>query len=62
MKYLAGFIGSGNMGSALATAVAKTTCPKEIAVSDHSQKKAEDLAERLGAVATDNAEIIKEAK
>ncbi len=62
MKYLAGFIGSGNMGSALATAVSKTTCPKEIAVSDHSQKKAEELAEKLGAVCADNAEIVKESK
>lgn len=62
MKYLAGFIGSGNMGSALATAVAKSINPKEIAVSDHSHKKAEALAESLGAVATDNATIIKESK
>lgn len=62
MKYLAGFIGSGNMGSALATAVSKSIDPKEIAVSDHNQKKAETLAESLGAVATDNATIIKESK
>ncbi len=62
MKYLAGFIGSGNMGSALAQAVSKSIDPKEIAVSDHSQKKAEALAESLGAVASDNAEIVKEAK
>ncbi|MBQ7986589.1 MAG: pyrroline-5-carboxylate reductase [Clostridia bacterium] len=62
MKYLAGFIGSGNMGSALAQAVAKTTCPNEIAVSDHSKKKAEDLASALGATAVDNAEIVKNAK
>lgn len=62
MKYLAGFIGCGNMGGALATAVAKTIDPKEIALSDHSQKKAEDLASVLGAVATSNAEIVKNAK
>lgn len=62
MKYLAGFIGSGNMGSALAIAAAKSVNPKEIAVSDHSMKKAEALAENIGAVAVDNAEIVKEAK
>ncbi len=62
MKYLAGFIGSGNMGSALAQAVSKSIDPKEIAVSDHSQKKAETLAESLGANSTSNAEIVKESK
>jgi len=62
MKYIAGFIGSGNMGGALATAAAKSIDPKRIALSDHSQKKAEDLAEKLGAYATSNAEIIKESK
>lgn len=62
MKYLAGFIGSGNMGSALATAVSKTINPKEIAVSDHDPKKAEDLAKSLGAVSSSNAEIIKNSK
>ncbi len=62
MKYLAGFIGSGNMGSALAIAVSKTISPNEIAVSDHSPKKAEALAESIGAIATSNAEIVKESK
>lgn len=62
MKYLAGFIGSGNMGSALATAVAKAIDPSSIAVSDHNEKKAEALAEKLGAVACDNAEIVRNSK
>ena len=62
MKYQLGFIGSGNMGSALATAASKTVEPKQIAVSDHSLKKAEALAETIDATAVDNAEIVKEAK
>lgn len=62
MKYLAGFIGCGNMGGALATAVAKATNPKEIALSDNNHKKSEDLASALGATAVDNAEIIQNAK
>ena len=62
MKYSVGFIGSGNMGGALATAVAKSIDPKGIAVSDHNNKKAEDLALSLGATATSNAEIVKNAK
>lgn len=62
MKYIAGFIGSGNMGSALAIAASKSIDPKKIAVSDHSSEKAEVLAETIGAVSTDNAEIVKESK
>lgn len=62
MKYLAGFIGSGNMGGALATAASKTVDPKQIAVSDYLIKKAEILAENIGAVSADNIEIVKESK
>jgi len=62
MKYLAGFIGSGNMGGALATAASKAIDPKQIAVSDHLIAKADALAENIGAISTDNAEIVKESK
>lgn len=62
MKYQLGFIGSGNMGGALATAASKMVDPKQIAVSDHDLKKADALAERLGAISTINSEIVKEAK
>ena len=62
MKYLAGFIGSGNMGGALATAASKAINPNQLALSDHDAKKAKALAEVLGATACDNVEIIKEAK
>ena len=62
MKYQLGFIGSGNMGSALAIAASKSVDPKLIAVSDHDSNKAEALAQNIGGVATSNAEIIKEAK
>lgn len=62
MKYLAGFIGSGNMGGALATAASKTIDAKQIAVSDHDSKKADALSEKLGAISTSNTEIVKEAK
>lgn len=62
MKYLAGFIGSGNMGGALATAAAKAIDPKSIAISDQDAKKASDLAKRLGAVSCSNEDIVKSAK
>ncbi len=62
MKYLAGFIGSGNMGGALALSAAKSIGAENIAVSDHDKEKAKLLAEKLGAIATDNKDIIANAK
>lgn len=54
-----GFIGTGNMGGALAAAVAKRG--KEIALSDASLKKAQALADRLGAEVTGNETLAKTA-
>ncbi|MDD6215038.1 MAG: pyrroline-5-carboxylate reductase [Firmicutes bacterium] len=62
MKYIAGFIGAGNMGKAIATAVAKSIDAKSIAISNRTHKKAEVLAEELGANAVKNVEIAKNAK
>ena len=52
-----GFIGAGNMGGALAKAVAKSVAPENITLSDAFQEKAEDLAAKLGANA-DTAEAV----
>ena len=49
-----GFIGTGNMGGALAKAAAKTKC--ELFLSDKSAEKAEALATQLGAKAVTVAE------
>ena len=46
MKY--GFIGTGCMGSALATACAKAIGPEDILLSNRSPEKAQALAEKLG--------------
>ncbi len=54
MKY--GFIGCGNMGSAIAKALSKTTT--DIALSDRSGK-AKLIAEQLGCCYTSNEEIAK---
>ena len=48
MKIKFGFIGCGNMGGALAQAVAKTVNPFEIALCDANIEKAAALAESLG--------------
>lgn len=50
-----GFIGTGNMGGALATAAAKSVPGEHILLSNRTPAKAEALAARLGAVAVDNA-------
>jgi pyrroline-5-carboxylate reductase len=53
-----GFIGAGNMGSALASAASKSE-GAELYVSDVNKEKAAVLAESLSAKATDNEEIAK---
>ncbi|MDO4608439.1 MAG: pyrroline-5-carboxylate reductase [Clostridia bacterium] len=56
MKY--GFIGCGNMGGALACALAKTT--KNIMLADFDNQKAETLAQKLGVTVGDNKTIAAE--
>ena len=50
------------MGGALAKAAAKAANPKEIAIADLDTQKAKALSSSLGAVFTDNADIVKNAK
>ena len=50
-----GFIGCGNMGGALASAVAKNVSGQDILLCDASLEKAQALAAALGAEATDDA-------
>lgn len=59
MNYQFGFIGCGNMGGALARAVAKTVPANAIALCDMSREKAEELANSIGAVATDLQTLVK---
>lgn len=62
MKYIAGFVGSGNMGTALSKAVSKSCDEKALAISDANTKKAEALASTIGGIATTNKDIIENAK
>lgn len=48
------FIGAGNMGGALATALAKTVAPENIYLSDANTERVSALCEALGAKAADN--------
>lgn len=53
-----GFIGTGNMGGALATAVAR--CEKHIFLSNRTPEKAEALAEKIGGITKNNLAIAQD--
>jgi pyrroline-5-carboxylate reductase len=55
-----GFIGTGNMGGALAGAVAKRVGGENMLLADYFQAKAEEMAEKLGAKAADNMTVAAE--
>ncbi len=55
-----GFIGTGNMGAALATAVAKSAPNTHLYFADFFKEKAAELAEKLSGTASDNLTLIKE--
>lgn len=55
MKY--GFIGTGNMGGALATAVCAAVSPSEVALSNRTASKAEALASKLNCTTTTTERI-----
>ena len=48
-----GFIGTGNMGGALARAAAKAVAPENILLSDQCAEKAQALADELGCATAD---------
>lgn len=52
-----GFIGAGNMGSAVAKAISRCRTQEEFFVSDPDEKKAENLAEQLSGSVSSNKQI-----
>lgn len=52
-----GFIGTGNMGGALARAVSKTACAENICLADSLPERAAELAEILGCKLSSNEDI-----
>lgn len=56
-----GFIGCGNMGGALARAVAKAVGGETLLLADRQAEKCEALAKELGAVVADADRIAREA-
>ena len=57
-----GFIGTGNMGGALARAAAKSPLCTRLLLANRSPEKAKKLCEELGAVLTDNRGAAAEAE
>lgn len=62
MERLFGFIGTGNMGSALASAAVKSLNPAELLLSNRTSAKAEALAVRLGCCAASVRETAETCK
>lgn len=62
MKYEIGFIGCGNMGGALARAVAKTLDHAQILLCDQNAEKAAALAAELGAKTADIREVAENCR
>ena len=54
-----GFIGTGNMGGALAHAAALSPAPAELLLSNRTPEKAQALAQQLGATVSDNETIAR---
>ena len=57
-----GFIGAGNMGGALAHAVASSVGSNQVVIADISTVKAQNLAEEIKCSFSDTAAVAKEAK
>ena len=55
---IVGFIGTGNMGGALARAAAKSGLAEELLLANRSPEKARRLAEELGGRAVDSREAV----
>ena len=62
MKYKLGFIGCGNMGSALVKAASKSLSQGEIAVFDKHPEKVNDMVSSFGAVAVTPEALIESSQ
>lgn len=62
MRYKYGFIGTGNMGSALARAVVKKCPQNEIALANRSSVKAETLSDEMGGTVLDSESLCESSR
>ena len=61
-KYIAGFVGAGNMGGALAVSACKAVDPKEIIVSCKTKEKAQSVAKSLGSSFGSASDVVRNSK
>jgi len=61
-NYRFGFIGTGNMGGALAKAACAGAGPAAVVLANRTASKAEALAAALGCASSDNGTVAREAK
>ena len=62
-QYTIGFIGTGNMGSALVRAACKGIDPQQVVVTNHTPAKAQALAKEVGCqVVLTNEEVVRQSK
>ena len=59
---LTGFIGTGNMGGALARAACRGCGPQQVLLANRTAAKAQALASELGCAAGTNADVARRAK
>ncbi len=59
-NYIAGFIGTGNMGGALAVAACKSS--KDVLLADRDVAKAQELADKCGCAAGETAAVAGQAR
>ncbi len=62
MKYKFGFIGAGNMGSALALSITKSCAPASVVLADADTAKAEAVAASMSAQTADTASVAAESE
>ena len=60
MKYTFGFIGTGNMGGAVAKAVCRSAGGEQILLCNRTPEKAQALAEQLGCAVGDARQVVQE--
>ncbi len=58
MKYTFGFIGTGNMGGAVAKAVCRSAGGEQLLLCNRSMEKAQALAAALGCAVGDSAQVV----
>ncbi len=61
MKYKFGFIGCGNMGGALASAVASANDASSVAVCDYFPEKVQSLVDKFGVIASNTSDLAAES-